>query len=195
QEELQVLVEAPSQPPVKLFPSKRFQPARPVKIMPVLSPDNYMNLIPPLLASATRSLSIEQQYIRAQQTEIGRLLSSIQEAAEQNPELVVQIIVARPLSRGERFRKELQDIQDLGRKYGLRIGQNVRILNPKYFVHCHNKLLIVDEKTVLVSSQNWSDFAVTKNREAGLLIEYPDLARYYARIFKSDWETALKALP
>jgi phosphatidylserine/phosphatidylglycerophosphate/cardiolipin synthase-like enzyme len=48
----------------------------------------------------------------------------------------------------------------------------------------------VDRRHVLVSSQNWSDFALAKNREAGLLLEYPDLAEYYGEIFDADWTNA-----
>lgn len=59
-------------------------------------------------------------------------------------------------------------------------------------MHCHNKLIIVDNESVLVSSQNWSDSAVVKNREAGLLMHYPAIARYYSRIFETDWDTGLK---
>jgi phosphatidylserine/phosphatidylglycerophosphate/cardiolipin synthase-like enzyme len=62
-------------------------------------------------------------------------------------------------------------------------------------VHCHNKLIVVDDEKVVVSSQNWSDSAVSKNREAGLLIDYPDLAAYYTSIFESDWSTAQKKIP
>src|SRR5258707_10041106 len=47
----------------------------------------------------------------------------------------------------------------------------------------------------LVSSQNWSRTAVAQNREAGLVIRYPALARYYAGIFESDWKTALTKVP
>jgi len=77
----------------------------------------------------------------------------------------------------------------------LQLDQNIRYIDLKRFVHCHNKLIIVDKKTVLISSQNWSRTAVATNREAGVLMEYPDIARYYADIFESDWSTALKKIP
>jgi len=62
-------------------------------------------------------------------------------------------------------------------------------------VHCHNKLIIVDEETVLVGSQNWSTSAVAKNREMSLLVRYPELARHYQSIFDLDWETGLDDFP
>ena len=55
-------------------------------------------------------------------------------------------------------------------------------------------MIVVDSNSVLVSSQNWSDFAVSKNREAGLLIRYADLAKYFADVFNVDWDTGLKRL-
>ena len=192
-EEIELIEAAPLEPPVKLFPSRRFKPNKPVKVTPILSPDNYMSVIPDFLASATKSIYIEQQYIRGQQEAIGRLLEKIRKAMGRTPDLDVRIILAKPFP-GSRFDKEAKAIKDLKQQFGLKLGENIRILNPKHFVHCHNKLIIVDEQAVLVSSQNWSDSAVLKNREAGLLLEYPEMARQYAAIFKTDWDTGLKTL-
>ena len=191
-EAVEAFQSAPAAVPVKLAPSKRFRPARAVSVTPVLSPDNYMQTIPGLLAAAEKSVWIEQQYIRGGQEEIRRLLTAIQSAAKKHPQLDVRIVLARPFP-GARFAKEAAEIESL-KDYGLPMGKCVRILNPKYFVHCHNKLILVDNRRVLISSQNWSDSAVVKNREAGLLIESPEIARYYAGIFQSDWETGLKTV-
>ena len=60
-------------------------------------------------------------------------------------------------------------------------------------MHCHNKMVIIDGAAVLVSSQNWSDFAVTENREAGLWIPHGDVAQYFQAIFDVDWRTAFKS--
>jgi phosphatidylserine/phosphatidylglycerophosphate/cardiolipin synthase-like enzyme len=56
-------------------------------------------------------------------------------------------------------------------------------------------MIVVDNQAALISSQNWSNAAVLENREAGLLLSYPEMARYYAAIFESDWRTAVKKLP
>ena len=55
--------------------------------------------------------------------------------------------------------------------------------------------VVADGSAALVSSQNWSDTGVGSNREAGVLLRYPEIARYYSRIFESDWGTALKTIP
>jgi phosphatidylserine/phosphatidylglycerophosphate/cardiolipin synthase-like enzyme len=182
----------PPKMPPHLCRSKDLTPDNAIDVVPVLSPDNYMKVIPGFLASATRSVFIEQQYIRSTQPEIRKLLGSIRSAREENPDLDVRIVLALPYSAGDPA--EIASIQGLG-DFGFETGKNVRFLNSKYFVHCHNKLIIVDEKAVLISSQNWSDSAVIKNREAGVLMYSPEIAGYYTSIFKGDWDTGLTALP
>jgi phosphatidylserine/phosphatidylglycerophosphate/cardiolipin synthase-like enzyme len=182
----------PTEPAPQLFASKRFNPPGTVKVTPILSPDNYMEVIPGVLAAAKKSIFIEQQYIRSTQPLIGRLLDAIRQAREEHPALDVRIVVAPPYTPADRTKME-QLVADL-RSRGLKMGDNLRLLSGKHFVHCHNKLIVVDEKAVLLSSQNWSDSAVGKNREAGLLVEYPAVARFFAKIFNVDWETGQKRL-
>jgi len=180
----------PAQIPPARFPSRRFRPRRPIPVQPVLSPDNYMQVIPDLLAAATRSIVIEQQYIRGDQPAIRTLLGAIRAARSQRPALQVRIVLARPYGAPDPDNADLAALAE----FDLRLGTHVRYLNPAYFVHCHNKLLLVDGRRVLVGSQNWSDFAVTRNREAGLLVNYAPLARYYQAIFDLDWATGLTDL-
>jgi phosphatidylserine/phosphatidylglycerophosphate/cardiolipin synthase-like enzyme len=60
------LVEAvPELLPAKLFPSKTFDLPGRVRVTPVLTPDNYMSVVPDFLRSATRSIYMENQYIRS----------------------------------------------------------------------------------------------------------------------------------
>lgn len=179
----------PPRLPPKLFPSRLFKPEKSVRVVPVLSPDNYMDVIPDFLASATKSIYIEQQYIRGYQPQIRELLSAIRTAMDKKPDLEVRIVLAWPYK--PRSDKEIKSIQAL-EEFGLTLSSHVRFLNRRHFVHCHNKLIIVDREVVLVSSQNWSDFAVTKNREAGVLLYYPQMARYYTTIFNVDWRTGRK---
>ncbi|OOV17872.1 hypothetical protein BXU10_16350 [Flavobacterium sp. LM4] len=179
------LIEAPAKRPSILFPSEEFNHTHRVQVQPILSPDNYMSEIPNFIRTAKKSIKIEQQYIRVGQVEISKLLQAINEAKENGDEnFSVQIIVAPPNPRGgakdaEKTQKEVDVLRGM--------GFEVLLLSNKHFVHCHNKLLIVDDEAVLISSQNWSDSAVVKNREAGIIIYDKEITKYYGKIFDADW--------
>ena len=182
----------------ELFPSESFVEPNPVNVLPVLTPDNYLDVIPDFVASATSSIVIEQQYIRnitfAGNGSIRRLVNSIVSARQAHPDLRVRIIVAPPFSTSTGDRNVLQAELDALAGVGLLEGQNVRLLNNSQLTHCHNKLVIVDNERLLISSQNWSEPAVTINREAGVVIDHPRIAGYFARIFDEDWNNAFQAL-
>jgi phosphatidylserine/phosphatidylglycerophosphate/cardiolipin synthase-like enzyme len=48
----------------------------------------------------------------------------------------------------------------------------------------HNEGFVIDGKTVVVSSQNFSPAGVYHNRHAGLILESEDIAQYFAPIFE-----------
>jgi phosphatidylserine/phosphatidylglycerophosphate/cardiolipin synthase-like enzyme len=52
----------------------------------------------------------------------------------------------------------------------------------------HNKGIVVDGETVLVSSANWSGDGVLRNRDAGLIIRDKEIAGYYRDVILDDWE-------
>lgn len=54
------------------------------------------------------------------------------------------------------------------------------------FTKIHNKGLIADN-SVLISSINWNLNSVTRNREAGLIIDNQDVAGYFMNVFEYDW--------
>lgn len=197
EEESAFLVEAaPKKIPSELFKSKRFtfSADKPLRVQPILSPDNYMTVMPAVLRAAKKSILIEQQYIRGAQHDIGILLDAMAKAAADNPGLDIRIVLGKLFDAAD-VEKEKKNQKLLKETYGLALGRNVRFINEDRFVHCHNKMIVVDGATVLISSQNWSDSAVGKNREAGLLLTHKPIAGYFARIFESDWSTAASAIP
>lgn len=188
------LVEAaPTKLPDALFPSRRFNPEKAINVTPVLSPDNYMGVVARWLENARHSVLIEQQYIRAEQEGVSQLLEAIQKASTNNPDLDVRIVLGKVFSSSD-IPKEKANLELLRKRYGLRLGTHIRYIDTDRFVHCHNKTIILDGESVLVSSQNWSSTGVGSNREAGVVVEFAPLAAYYAGIFESDWRTARKTL-
>lgn len=170
------LIEAPEGIPDPLFPSREFNPEESIKIQPVLTPDNYIDEISELLKSAKKSIKIEQQYIRVDHNHIKDLLACIPD------NIKVQIILAQPMGDDFSRNKTQHEFDVLQNEY----GYDVRFLS-RQFSHCHNKLIIVDEETVVISSQNWSNTAVATNREAGVIIYDREITRYFKKIFDADW--------
>ena len=183
---------APTKIPAQLFPSKTFKLSKALTIQPVLSPDNYMTFMPDKLQAARKSILIEQQYIRGQQPDISELLTAIKQAREAAGKLDVRIILGKIFSKKD-LPKENENLDLLKREFGLVLGKNIRYIDTSRFVHCHNKMILVDGQSVLVSSQNWSDSAVSKNREAGVWLSHSGICDYFTKIFENDWKTALKA--
>jgi len=60
-------------------------------------------------------------------------------------------------------------------------------LSVSPFEKIHNKGVIVDDERVLVSSINWNSNSPNFNREAGVIIEHPGVARYFREVFDYDW--------
>jgi phosphatidylserine/phosphatidylglycerophosphate/cardiolipin synthase-like enzyme len=187
-----LIEKAPTKMPTTLFPSKTFKLTKPLNIQPVLSPDNYMTVMPDKLRAAEVSILIEQQYIRGKQPDITELLTAIKEARDAAGKLDIRIILGKIFSKKD-LAKEEENLALLKEEYGLVLGKNIRYIDTSRFVHCHNKMILVDAQNVLVSSQNWSDSAVSKNREAGVWLSHAGICNYFTRIFESDWATALKA--
>ena len=182
---------APTKVPTTLFPSKSFKLTKPLNIQPVLSPDNYMKVIPGKLKAARKSVLIEQQYIKGAQDNISDLLQAIKDARSAAPKLDIRIILGKIFNKKD-LPKERENLALLKQEYGLVLGKNIRYIDTTRFVHCHNKMVLVDGKEVLVSSQNWSNSAVSKNREAGVWLVHSGICSYFTQIFENDWKTAFK---
>ncbi|MEY9606271.1 phosphatidylserine/phosphatidylglycerophosphate/cardiolipin synthase-like enzyme [Bradyrhizobium japonicum] len=168
----------------RLFSSRTFTPSEPVRITPVVTPENFHETVKKFVRSAKRSIRIEQQYIRGGQPAVEAVLEGISTARTENPDLVVQIIVSPKYLYGTNKQKFL----DAMNRFDFAFDDNFRYLSARHFVHCHNKLIVVDEEKVLLGSQNWSTTGLASNRETSLLVEHAGIAGYFAQIFDSDWQ-------
>ena len=52
--------------------------------------------------------------------------------------------------------------------------------------HIKNIAFLVTNQNI--ASINWNENSVTRNREAGIIIENEEIATYYAEVFFYDWE-------
>jgi phosphatidylserine/phosphatidylglycerophosphate/cardiolipin synthase-like enzyme len=61
-------------------------------------------------------------------------------------------------------------------------GITVYFDSPKKTTHA--KILIIDEKLVVIGSANWSYSAMAKNNETSVIIDSPELAKSYIKYFE-----------
>ena len=76
---------------------------------------------------------------------------------------------------------------DLNMTEGLDV--EARIMAPgDGITKLHNKGVIVDGETTLISSINWGSNSALRNREMGITIDHAELAAHYTALFEADWE-------
>jgi len=154
-------------------------------VTPILSPNNYYRVVRRLLMDARSSIDVEQQYI----LEGGARTKGLLKVLRQRKADGVQIrVIASPAFRQTGKKDNWEKTMDSFEKYDLL--DCLRAMSLDFFGHLHNKGVVIDRQKVLVSSTNWSENSITRAREAGVLIESPDVAEYYARVFDLDWSVA-----
>ena len=152
--------------------------SRIVDVQPVLTPDNYAEIVLPLIESATTKIYFQNQYInesldpRATEKYIP-MLEAI--ARKQKQGVDVRIILRKD------FGTEARHIEFM-KSHGIDLTW-VRWRNRS-----HTKGIIVDSARVLLGSHNWSYDGTVLNRDASLLFYDSEIAKYLEDVFIYDWE-------
>ena len=155
-------------------------------VTPVFSPDTSYSAICDMIDSANESIYIEQLYIyRDWEDQINPFILHLVNKSIQD----VDIKVIMNYNPGF---KASNDKCNLTKIYLEENGIEVKFIysNWSYFSNVHNKGMIVDNSSVLISSINWNENSVTRNRETGIIIHNKEIACYYAEVFFYDWNLA-----
>jgi cardiolipin synthase len=155
----------------------------PCTITPIFSPDSSEQTILNAIDSATTTIYVQQLYIYSEWGEelspfVEHLINKSQQGVS------VQIILDYNLDY-EGTTAILNETKQYMEAYGVKVKFISSEWSP--FATVHNKGMIIDNTTVLISSINWNEQSVRKNREAGILLENQEAATYYATVFLSDW--------
>jgi phosphatidylserine/phosphatidylglycerophosphate/cardiolipin synthase-like enzyme len=156
-------------------------------ITPLLTPDTlpgrgagqYVSRMIELINSAKESLDIQLQYVEVpkddQAGDLKNLLLAVKALVDKGD---VKVRILQSLQFGERWAERMKSLPDLDLTSVMKLQPNV-----------HNKGFVIDSQIVVVSSQNWSQEGVQQNRDAGLIIENPEIARYFEKVFETDWNS------
>jgi phosphatidylserine/phosphatidylglycerophosphate/cardiolipin synthase-like enzyme len=94
--------------------------------------------------------------------------------------------------------KELDDFRMILRSDVGDLRQNLEALKKRgldlrkvrRLPRVHTKGIVVDGQRVLLGSHNWSGLGVTLNRDASLIFDDEEIAKYYLSAFEIDWKRA-----
>ncbi|MGH2454154.1 MAG: phospholipase D-like domain-containing protein [bacterium] len=161
--------------PPRYFPPLRL--TRQVRVQPLLTPDNYATRTLELIESASNRIYLQNQYINLNPEgdfpEFTRLLRVL--LGKLQAGLDVRII-CRDLMKPE--------------KLDLLVALGFNPARFRFLRNTHTKVVILDGKSVLIGSHNWSNEGVVSNRDASLLFHDEEIAQYCETIFLYDWSRA-----
>jgi cardiolipin synthase len=170
------------------FSAQKFSHAR---VTPVLSPDTSL-LIIDLIESARSSIDIEQAYITNwSENDLNPYLKAAINASRRG--VSVRVLLD---SYWYNVNEDLDNdematfINRLAGEEQLPISARCANLNGNNPEKIHNKGMIVDKNSVLISSINWNENSPNFNREAGIIVDHPGLGAYYTAVFEDDWNAA-----
>lgn len=141
-------------------------------ILPIFSPDGGSKIIS-AIENAESSIDIEMYVFTSEET-----LDALKRA--HNRGVKIRVILERRVVGGSN-----EEMFNLLSSYGI----DVRWAS-KTFKLTHAKFMIIDGKKVIVGSHNFSDSALTLNRETSVLLERTDVVEQFKSVFENDWMVA-----
>jgi hypothetical protein len=147
---------------------------REIDVQPVLTPDNYVDVVVPFIESARKSIYFQNQSFNTQTIggQYAKLLDAL--LAKQKDGLDVRIIFRS-------FGSDDRDVITSAKDYGF---DTKKIRKQR---NCHTKGIIVDNEAVLIGSHNWTTAGTGFNRDASLIFYDSEIARFYEDLFLYDW--------
>jgi phosphatidylserine/phosphatidylglycerophosphate/cardiolipin synthase-like enzyme len=157
-------------------------------VIPVLAPDTSYQIVN-LLDSARTSIEIEQAYIKNETPyTLNPYLSSAINASRRGVHVRVLLDSYWYNVEGPNDNDEMAAlINRIGTAEHIPLEAKCIDLSVSQVEKIHNKGVIVDDERVLVSSINWNSNSPAFNREAGVIIDHPGVARYFREVFDDDW--------
>jgi PLD-like domain len=167
-------------------PRKFFKPLQLSGIQtvhPILTPDNYAEVVAPVIEEATTRLWFQNQSLNVTATRsegYDRLLSALK---NKSWELDDCRIIFRDF-----YRTQTKDTLRGLRAFGFNMAK-IHVMQ-----NCHTKGILVDSKFAVVGSHNWTNEGTTYNRDASLLFDDVQIAQYLESVFDHDWQYASYSL-
>jgi len=164
-------------------------------VIPVIGPDTTHELVS-LIERATKTIDIEQAYISQNKGEWTELMHHVLDAARRG--VAVRILLDSywyNIVNANDNDEIVDKIRRIAYDEGLPIEARLVDLRATNLVKLHNKGVIIDRNEVFVGSINWNENSPTFNREVGVIIKSPEMAKYFTDVFEFDWNPRSKSSP
>lgn len=171
------------------FPAQRFTG---VDVVPVLSPDTSF-LLSDLINSAEGTIDIEQAYITNEsESTLNPYLAAAINASRRGVHVRVLLDSYWYNTGDEQDNDEMAaTINRIAAAEHLPLEAKCADISLNNIEKIHNKGVIVDNSSVLVSSINWNSNSPNFNREAGLILRDNGAANYFRQVFEDDWQASV----
>lgn len=163
------------------FAAKTFATSgSPIKVRPLMSPDNYAAGVLELIQDAEQSLYLQFSYIRQPSAaKFDEIITAI--AGKMQDGLDVRVLVSS---------NQNQDHSNL--LIGTRGWK--REMFRRQTSKLHNKGILIDGKIAVVGSNNWSSDGTQFNRDTSLVFFSRPIAQYFTEVFMFDWDNLSKSI-
>lgn len=164
---------------IEVFAPRKFTftTAQPLTVQPILTPDNYLEIVLKLLRKKPQHrLYFQNQSLNPVLDPTPEFRELMQRLADYSQDANLDVrLIFRNIGP---VRKKLESLQAAG----------FNMARVRTQAGCHTKGIVIDSKTVLVGSHNFTNQGVNVNRDASLLMTNEDIAKYYERVFLHDWD-------
>ncbi len=188
-------------PPKQQVPPPKQKPGSPSgsllsasSVERVTSPDSSLSGLVSLLDGAQETIDIQQMtFDSAWSTGNNPLIAAIRKAAKRGVRVRVLLNDESVFNHSSTTAKEKnQPTVDLLNQIS---GVEAKIADIKAMGvdYIHNKGALVDGNLTLISSINWDENSIQRNREAAVVLTSADVFAHYEALFDHDWQVSAAA--
>jgi len=151
---------------------------RSIRVVPLLSPDNFIEEVTAVVKQATTRLYIQNQYLKPTRQSRWRELNEFVAEFSRRPDVDFRVI--------------LRDL-DIQKSLEMMTEMEFDVSNVQMLKNTHTKGILVDDRAIVIGSHNWSGQGFMENRDASLIFDDRDVIEYFEKLFLFDWNRSTPA--
>jgi len=170
------------------------------EVSKITAPDESLSGLENLIANAKSSLDLELMTFDSHwggPSQESPLFDAVLKAARRGVKVRILLNDESVFSHGKRSsrsknRPTVERLSQLASQERLDIQAAIADTKAMNVTYIHNKGMLIDDDQTLISSINWNENAVEKNREAAVVLRSSQINSHYKSLFESDWNSSAR---